>query len=201
MKKKTSQKTWVSLAPGDIVDVVAPASACSQDELKSAIEYLKELDLVPRIPKDLFDPSEPLLSNSDKYRYAHLKSALFAKDSKVIWCLRGGYGSLRLLPEISRLSRPKAQKLFIGLSDIASLHIFFTQKWGWHTVHGPMLGKLKTRTRQEQDEINDLVFGRKDQIEFSNLIPLNEPARKKKLINGHVLGGNLMTIQGAHRGA
>jgi muramoyltetrapeptide carboxypeptidase len=196
-KKKASGKTWSALQPGDIVEVIAPAWKCKQEELEGAIEYVKELGLVPRVPPNLFDEREPVFSNTDKNRFDHLKRALLTKDSKAIWCLRGGYGSHRLLPALSKVSRPQNQKLFIGLSDITSLHIFLTQKWGWKTVHGPMLGSLKTRPPAEQNEINDLVFGRLDEIHFKNLKPLNASAKKKKSISGPVRGGNLLTIQGA----
>ncbi|MGE3973796.1 MAG: LD-carboxypeptidase [Bdellovibrionales bacterium] len=196
-KSNSKSKAWSALVPGDIVDLVAPASSCSQEELESAMESVKQLGLIPRLPESIFDDDEPLFSTSDKKRFEYLKRALLARDSKAIWCLRGGYGSLRILPALSKLAKPKTQKLFIGLSDITSLHIFLNQKWRWKTIHGPMLGTFSQRINTEQHEIADVVFGRIDEISFLHLEPLNAAAKKKKKITGVVRGGNLLTVQGA----
>jgi muramoyltetrapeptide carboxypeptidase len=188
-------KAWKALKAGDIVDVVAPASACKPAELQKGIEFLKSLGLNPRVPKDLFR-NVPLFSNTDAYRFEHLKNAILAKDSKVIWCTRGGYGSLRLLPLLQKLKRPSQTKLFIGLSDVTSLHMFFNQNWDWPTVHGPMVSRLGSgRARSsEVNEVCRLIFGEISQIEFKNLLPMNEMALKTKIIRAPVVGGNLETI-------
>ena len=68
-------------------------------------------------------------------RFKDLKKAILAGDSKMIWCLRGGYGSLQLLEFLKTISPPRRAKLFVGLSDITSLHTFLTQSWGWSTLH------------------------------------------------------------------
>ncbi len=131
-------KRWPKLKPGDVVDVVAPGWKCSPKDLKLALEELKSWQLTPRVPKNIF-AKESLFSNSDQERFMQLKRALLAKDSQAVWCLRGGYGSIRLIPYLAKLKKPSFCKAFLGLSDITSLHLFLNQYWNWSTIHGPLL--------------------------------------------------------------
>jgi muramoyltetrapeptide carboxypeptidase len=189
-----SRKAWQSLRIGDLVDVVAPASSSSNQELKSGIRYLENLGLNVRVPKDIFK-RQFALSNSDEYRFQHLLKSLLNTDSKAVWCVRGGYGSMRLLPALAKVRPPKTNKLFIGLSDITSLHIFFNQEWNWPTIHGPVLARMGSEnpTAAERKEVEALIFGELTEISF-RLKPLNTQARRKKTLRSSVVGGNLETI-------
>ena len=116
-------KTWSALEPGDIVDIVAPSSGSDREGLQQAMSFIRSLDLVPRFQKGIFG-ADLLCASTDENRFKQLKKAIAAKDSKVIWCLRGGYGSARLLPMLDKLKAPKTAKLLIGYSDITHLHMF-----------------------------------------------------------------------------
>ncbi len=54
----------------------------------------------------------------------------------------GGYGSMRLIPHLHKLKAPKKPKLFIGFSDITSLHLYFNQEWKWPTIHGRTISQV-----------------------------------------------------------
>ncbi len=181
---------------GDIVDIVAPASQCTKQELRSAIKALKDLGLVPRVPKNIFAESL-LFSNTDEVRLKHLRKALYASDSKMIWCARGGYGALRLMSEIEKWKKPSRAKIFLGYSDITTLHAHLNQKWNWPTYHGPLFDRLGRGAMSpgEKRQLLGLIFGLIGEFEFANLKALNAPARKKRKIRGRVLGGNLATLQ------
>ncbi len=190
-----SKNGWVPLSKGDIVEIVAPASQCSVSELHSAIASVEAMGLEPRMPKNIFTDDHAFFSNTDQNRFQFLKQALLRRDSKVVWCLRGGYGSIRLLPLLAKVKKPKTPKLVIGLSDISTLHNFLVQNWKWPTIHGPMLGTFAQRSEEERGEILDLIFGRLDKIKFERLQPMNAAAKKSKRIQGPIVGGNLMTLQ------
>lgn len=181
---------------GDIVDVVAPASKCTNDELKKAIKAIKALGLRPRVPKNLFGRSE-LFSNSDEVRLKHLKDALYAKDSKLIWCVRGGYGAIRLMPQIEKWPRPSRAKIFLGFSDMTTLHAHFNRKWKWPTLHGPLMDRLgrDAMSAGEKRALISILFGTVGGIDFRGLKPLNATARKKRVIRGFINGGNFAVLQ------
>ncbi|MBX3021293.1 MAG: LD-carboxypeptidase [Bdellovibrionales bacterium] len=184
------------LQEGDIVDIVAPASRCSNLELRNGLKALRALGLVPRVPKNLFAPSL-LFANSDAVRLRQLQAALKAPDSKMIWCVRGGYGSLRLLPALHKMSRPKHAKIVLGYSDITTLHSFLNQEWKWPTLHGPLLDRLGrgAMSAGERRELLSLLFGRNTHTQFKNLKALNRAAHVERTIRGRILGGNMAVLQ------
>ncbi len=190
-------QNWSPLEVGDVVDIIAPASACKVSELKGAVRFLKGMGLKPRYSSNIFLPRPDLFAQSDAIRFLQLKKALLAPDSKAIWCVRGGYGALRLLPELQKVKRPKSSKLFIGYSDITTLHGFLNSQWHWPTMHGPLLDRFGRggNLPQETKEIFGMLFGQLSAVEFSNLKPMNRAARSSKIVRGKVVGGNLAVLQ------
>lgn len=72
----------------------------------------------------------------DEERSADLAAAIADPTIDAIWCLRGGYGATRLLPQIdvdAVRARPKA---LIGYSDITALHAVW-RRAGLVSFHGP----------------------------------------------------------------
>lgn len=193
--RKSSKLDTFFLKRGDIVDIVAPASACSEEHFRMGVKWIESMGFKPRFNAHLLQP-DLYLSNSDSFRFQDLKKALYAKDSKAIWCLRGGYGSFRLWPDLLKLSKKAPPKVFIGLSDITSMHQFLNQKWGWPTLHASLLdrvGQNKLPADVEQ-ELVQVITGEKNAVSFSNLTAMNALASKKKVIKGTVRGGNLCTF-------
>ncbi|NQZ01246.1 MAG: LD-carboxypeptidase [Bdellovibrionales bacterium] len=195
--KEKAQKgaKWQPLVPGDVIDIVAPGSACSMQELRLGVRVLSDWGFVPRVPKGLLDPG-PLFSNSDENRFLHLKNAFQAADSKVVWCLRGGYGSNRLLPELDKMTKPKQTKYLIGYSDITSIHSFVQRKWKWPSLHGPLIERLGSGDHPKSDllRLKRVVTGQQDVLVFKNLIALNRKAREFGTLVSSVVGGNLCVL-------
>lgn len=188
--------TWKFLKKGDIVDVVSPGFASTPDEVESARRFLLKWGLQPRIPRNLIQ-KHFLHANSDEKRFGFLKDALYAPDSKIVWCLRGGYGSNRLLPRLDEVKKPKQQKLLVGISDITSLHVYFEQKWKWPTLHASLLDRMgsgKVPPKIEKETM-DLLFGRKNAVEFKKLRAMNKAAENVKTLKTSVVGGNLVVLQ------
>lgn len=178
-----------------IVDIVAPAFKCDLEHLKNGIRLIESWGLQARVPEDLFDENS-LYSQEDPVRFSRLKKALTARDSDLVWCVRGGFGSIRLIPDLLKLKKPKKQKILIGLSDITTLHLFLNQVWKWPSIHGPMLDRLGSKPPDIQfiNELQKLIMGDEQKIEFLNLKPLNKIALKTQVISSTVTGGNLITL-------
>jgi muramoyltetrapeptide carboxypeptidase len=184
------------LAPGDVVDVVAPGFRCTAEQLENGIAFLKRAGLVPRVPPDLFG-EDLLCSNSDAIRFRQVRKALFARDSRAVWCVRGGYGAIRISQRLQALKAPRRPKLLIGYSDATTLHQLLNLFWGWPTLHGPLLDRLgSTDIREdERTELHAVLFGSAPQTLFANLVPLNAAARRRQHINSRLTGGNLTVLQ------
>jgi muramoyltetrapeptide carboxypeptidase len=184
------------LRPGDIVDVVAPGFRCSSESLRAGVEFLRRLGLEPRVPRALFG-EDLLCANSDAQRYQQLKRALFARDSRCVWCVRGGYGAIRLIDALSRLKPPARRKLFVGYSDATTLHYLLNQHWHWPSLHGPLLDRLGSGSvrAEELGELRAVLLGGLRQVRFAGLTPLNAAARKRQVVRSKVFGGNLTVLQ------
>ena len=186
---------WSLLKPSDTVDIIAPASQSTEEKLSDGVKWIQSIGLTPRVPKDIIKTDLYFAARLET-QIEHLKNALYS-ESKAIWCLRGGYGSMRLIPHLAKLKPPKHPKLFIGFSDITSLHLFFTQAWNWPVIHGRMISQMHPDLALTPDRklITEVIFGKKKEHTFKKLKPLNDWARKEKIIQGIITGGNLRIMQ------
>ena len=151
---------------------------------------------MPRVPRDLFG-GDLLCANRDAVRYRHLKRALNAPDSRAVWCVRAGYGAIRLIAALGSLPRPQRRKLFIGYSDATTIHYFLNRHWRWPSLHGPLLDRLGLGLARAHEvaELHRVLFGEQSQVVFEGLVPLNAAARRRRAIEGSVFGGNLTVLQ------
>ena len=99
VRKSSNSPYFESLKRGDIIEIIAPGSYTSIEILNKGIEVLKNWGYGVICEENLLDP-QVFLSNTDEKRFKSFKNAMTNKKSKAVWCLRGGYGSIRLLPLI-----------------------------------------------------------------------------------------------------
>jgi muramoyltetrapeptide carboxypeptidase len=79
------------------------------------------------------------LAGTDAERVGGLHDALSDDAIRAIFCLRGGYGSLRLLNLLDPALTVR-EKLLIGYSDITALHYGVARLWPCvQLIHGPNL--------------------------------------------------------------
>lgn len=189
------KSTWQFLEKNDIVDIVAPASNSPLDRMDDGIEWVRRVGLIPRMQEGMIN-TDVFFAAPLKTQLEQLKYAIYS-DSKAIWCLRGGYGSMRLIPHLLKLKPPKRPKLFVGFSDITSLHMFFNQHWNWPTIHGRTISQLSPANMDTVDRkfLTQMIFGQSQERVFKNLKPLNDLARENKTVQGTIVGGNLRIIQ------
>ncbi len=185
----------MNLKPGDTVDIIAPGFRCQIKDVRRAVRRMKSWGLKPRVPKNLFG-NDVICAQTDKVRFEHLKKALLSSDSKLIWCVRGGYGSIRLLDHLMKMKKPRHPKWLLGYSDITSLHAFLNRRWKWASLHGPLVERFGQERLSKKDEefLKKIIFGKIKAHTFRRLQPLNSLARKKKKISGQMAGGNLTVV-------
>lgn len=187
--------------------VVAPAYGVRyQNQLSSSIEnafnVIELYNFTPQIHKDtivpnahpLFDPIELPFANTDELRLKFLMDALNDDNCDIIWCFRGGYGSIRILGELSQIPTPLKIKPFIGFSDITILHLFMNFYWQWPTIHFGMPGALEDSMRLASniESLNSILHTPSSNTLYS-LIPLNE--QNFSMIEGILCGGNKVLFE------
>ncbi len=120
---------------GARVALVAPAGPVTDERIEGALARCAALELAPVLGRSA-RVRTAYLAGSDEERAADLQAAIADPDIDAVWALRGGYGSMRILPLLDfspLLTRPKA---LIGFSDITALHLVLIRA-GLVSFHGP----------------------------------------------------------------
>jgi muramoyltetrapeptide carboxypeptidase len=199
-------KPWQPLKAGDKVRIIAPGAgspvttepSTNWADLKKCCDALRQWGLEPIHSDRIFGEHASYynFANTDAERYADFMDAL-QSDAAAIWMFRGGYGSDRIIASLLRdRVQPDAPKLFVGYSDVTSLHGYLNAHWQWPTLHALSMRQLGLQQVNDADveKTRQLVFGETDQIQL-NLTPLNAAAKAGKKIQATISGGNLTIMQ------
>jgi muramoyltetrapeptide carboxypeptidase len=126
------------LTSGNRIGLVAPAGPLlERDDLTRAQELCSALGYEPVLGKNAYRRSG-YLAGTDDERLADLNAALQDPSIDAIWCIRGGYGSIRLLHRVDYAAIARRPKALIGFSDITALLNAVTHVTGVVTFHGPV---------------------------------------------------------------
>ena len=181
---------------GDKVAITAPSSPVSDEKLEMSVESIKFLGLEPVVMPSC-NMARGYLAGPDKQRADDINTA-FADDTiKGIFCLRGGYGTTRLLPMLDFDMIKNNPKVFIGYSDISSLHFNINQKCSLVTFHGPMPTTVyRVHEGFTNDSLRICLFAPEKLKTIGNpegeeIITLREGYAK-----GTLVGGNLSLMAG-----
>ena len=125
------------LAKGDTVGVISPSSGVTPEEFAKALQNMADLGFKTKVGKNARNING-FLAGTDKERLDDLHWAFGDNEIDAVWCVRGGYGASRFLPDINFNLIRKNPKIFIGYSDITALHTAIYQNTGLVTFHGPV---------------------------------------------------------------
>ncbi|SHK06363.1 S66 peptidase family protein [Rhodothermus profundi] len=126
------------LRPGDRVAVIAPASPPDPEKLEAGIRRLEAAGLTVERGQTLA-LQRGYLAGDDQMRAKELNHYLQRTDIRAIFCARGGYGCLRLLPLLDYEAATRTPKLLIGYSDITALHLALLRRAHVPGLSGPMV--------------------------------------------------------------
>ena len=128
------------LTNGATIGVVSPSSFSEPFGLGQGVNYLRSLGykvVLGECTRNL--TRSGFLSGKDEARARELMN-MFSNDAiDAIFCSRGGYGAMRMLPFLDFGVIKDNPKIFMGYSDITTLHISIHQRTGLVTFHGPSL--------------------------------------------------------------
>ena len=181
-----------ALAKGDTIGIVSPASPFSSQNIRPGVQQFRRLGFKVKTPDTLFDYRKyNLREDREKAREIHL---LF-KDPKVraIFCAKGGYGCIRLLPHLDADLIRAHPKIFIGYSDASFLLNFFLGKCGMVAFHGPMvLGEIsEDMPHAKRDAMLVALTGKRP---LRTMMHKNIQVLKKGKATGILMGGCLTSL-------
>ncbi len=127
------------LVKGDTVALISPSSGIEARGFEIALGNLEAFGFKVKVGK-YARLRNGFLAGTDKERLEDLHWAFADKEVNAIWCVRGGYGATRYLPDLDYKLIKANPKIFIGYSDITALHTAIYQNTDLVTFHGPTAG-------------------------------------------------------------
>ncbi len=148
-KKKRTPMTRTTIKPqrlrkGDTVGLIAPASNTWENEdIHFASDILASLGFRVKRGERLFD-RRGYLAGEDRDRAADLNRMFADPEVRGLFALRGGYGSMRILPYLDYDAIAKNPKALVGYSDITALLCAIHRHTGLICFHGPIAAQSFT---------------------------------------------------------
>jgi muramoyltetrapeptide carboxypeptidase len=129
----------------------------------------------------------------DKQRADDLHAMFADRRVKAIFCIRGGYGSPRLLRALNYQLIARHPKIFVGYSDITALLLTLWSKCSLVSFHGPMAGVEMADT---MDSVTEESFWRiltdaSTGIALGAGTVIASGHRPHRPTRGRLIGGNL----------
>jgi muramoyltetrapeptide carboxypeptidase len=176
------------LSAGARVSLVAPAGPLrGEEELHAAIAHARSLGWEPVVAPHAL-ARNGYLAGSDEQRAHDFNDALRDDGVDGIWCLRGGYGAMRILPALDYDAMRRNPRPLLGYSDITALHCAINVCCGVVTYHGPTARGVLTEFSRDS-----LVRAMVEQVDSCGSAPLARTVRSGRA-TGRLVGGNLALL-------
>jgi muramoyltetrapeptide carboxypeptidase len=146
------------LQRGDAVRLVAASSALEESgRLEAGLELLRAWGLEVQQPAVAVSERRwGYLAGRDHERAADLAPPAAHTQEPALWaCVRGGWGSARLLEGPLQLP----QGWLLGFSDVTSLLLERVRRGLCGGIHGPMLTSLAAEPEWSRERLRRLLFG------------------------------------------
>ena len=188
-KKRGSPVIPHRLENGDTIGIVAPASPFDKDQFYSGVKLLESKGFKVRIPKKIFRKNG-YFAGLDNQRAALIMELFNDPGIKAIFCARGGFGSMRILPLIDFGRIRNQPKILVGFSDVTALLAALYVQCDLVTFHGPVVASLPSI---DEMSVGALIAA------IAQETPVELSATKGEVIRsgigvGPVLAGNLTTL-------
>lgn len=185
-------RSYPTVPEGSRVALVAPAGPLRiPADIDRAVANARTLGWEPVLGEHAREKYSYFAGHDDE-RLADLNDALRDDSIDAVWCLRGGYGAMRLLEGIDYDALRRRPKAIIGYSDITAFHCAVATRCGLASIHGPTARStltpfaersLRAAVRREGNPCGTAPGAR---------VLVSGRAR------GHLMGGNLALLCALH---
>ena len=125
---------------GDCIRIVGVSGAVRRSMGQSAeegVERIRALGFRVQVDESAY-AHYGYLSGTDAARANALMRAFTEPGVDAVLCIKGGYGTPRILDRLDYRLIRESRRAFVGYSDITALHTAFLSRAGLCTYHGPM---------------------------------------------------------------
>ncbi|MGK5082115.1 LD-carboxypeptidase [Bdellovibrionota bacterium FG-1] len=178
------------------IGIVAPSSKVPEIEFSLGVDKIRAAGFEVQVHPQVFE-GHLFFAGTDAQRAEAFFEYAILSSVDVLWAARGGYGAIRLLPLLEKMTQKRGippKKLLVGFSDSTALLEFVRTRWKWSTLHASMPGlrKFCALPPHEWQTLLQWIrrksvahpFGRGTRLEFLGSAP-------RQAISGVVVGGNL----------
>ena len=175
------------LKKGDTIAIVATARKNIDDNLKPILDLIHSWGLEAVVGTTIgLDFNQ--LAGTDEQRAADFQHQLDNPNIKAIWCVRGGYGTVRMIDLLDFTKFRQNPKWIIGFSDVTVLHNHLNTM-GYKSIHGIMPVTVARATPAAISSMKSALFG--EPLAYS--IGPDKMNRLGKA-TGELVGGNLSIL-------
>ena len=176
-----------NLQKGDTIAIVATARKNITDNLKPALALAKSWGLKVVLGTTIgLDDNQ--LAGTDEQRAADFQAMMDNPNIKAIWCVRGGYGTARMVELIDFSRFVKQPKWVLGFSDVTVLHSHLNTL-GVASIHGIMPVNVEKASAEVEETLRKALFG-----ETLSYAVACENQNKLGVAKGELVGGNLSIL-------
>jgi len=181
-----------ALRPGARVALVAPAGPLADGAVDRAAERVRGWGFEPVVGEHA-RKRHGYLAAPDPERAADFNAALRDDSVDAVWCLRGGYGVMRILDEIDWTALARRPRPVIGFSDNTALHLAI-RRHGVVSFHGPHPATEELTRFSADGLLRALTVA-----EPAGILPFPDDGERAETIAGGVaegplVGGNLSLV-------
>ncbi|MBS7576065.1 MULTISPECIES: S66 peptidase family protein [unclassified Enterococcus] len=198
---------------GDEIRIISPSSSIESvggfNDNISAQKYLEKMGFKISFGSNILE-NDQLFSSSIQARLDDLHQAFMDKNVKAIMTTTGGFNSNELLPHINWQIIQNNPKIFVGYSDITSLHNAIRARTGLVTYYGPAYASFKMKELQKYQStawlkaVTSTSFSLTPSEYWSSdawydstvdriFLPNNWQVYSEGKVEGEVTGGNIQT--------
>ena len=181
-----------ALTPGARIALLAPAGPLAPGAVERAVARVREWGFEP-VEGRFVHGRHGYLAAPDELRAADFNAALRDDSIDAIWCLRGGYGTMRILDALDWDALARRPKAVIGFSDNTALHLAI-QRLGIVSFHGPHPATVELNPFSRAGLARQL-----QSAEAAGVLPFPEGEECAEAVTpgaaeGRLVGGNLSLV-------
>lgn len=186
------------LQPGDVVGIIAPASAPPDPKaVDRVLGQVERLGFKPKLARNV-RARHGFLAGSDRERATDLMSMFADKKVRGIICIRGGYGTARILSALDYGVIRRNPKVLAGYSDITTLHCALAVKANLVSFHSPMLneglGGEKFPAFSNESFLRNVTEAKPSGSICAGYKEKTVAILRRGVVEGQLIGGNLSLL-------
>lgn len=173
---------------GDKIGLVATARWVDQETINDAMRVIQAWGCKP-VPGNALTARWHQFAGTDRERANDLQHMMDNPDIRAILCMRGGYGTIRILDMLDFTAFMEQPKYLCGFSDVTALHAHINDKLGLPTLHCAMPFTFHHNTDAAIHSIRNALMQTAE--------PVQAPAHPLNIqgsATGILIGGNLSIL-------